>query len=105
MKAQNNVVKIKLHRNTTPDKSDTNEIKMSLFDNLDTEEFLLFQKNYKMTFEVLLTLTAGPKIQYLHTFLPGKALCDFGILCARIGNMTTTRLNHILLILCTFTPN
>ena len=46
---------------------------MSLFDNVDPEEFLLFKQNHRMTLEAPETLIEGTKIQYLHTFTRGEA--------------------------------
>ena len=55
-------VNIKLRRYPTPEKSDLYELKMSLFDKGDTEEFLLFIRNFQMTLEASGKLTTGAKI-------------------------------------------
>ena len=69
MKAERDCVKIKLRRDPTSEKSDLYEFKMALFDNGETEEFLLFLQNFKMTLEASVTLVARKTRQYLCTLL------------------------------------
>ena len=65
-------VKIKLCRDSTSEKSDLYEFKMALFENGETEEFLFFVRNLKMTFEASVTLAADANIQYLCTLVCGE---------------------------------
>ena len=48
------------------------EFKMDLFDNDKTEDLLLLMNNFKMTLNVLGTLAANEKIQYLLNTLRGE---------------------------------
>ena len=50
---------------------------MSLFDNGDPEEFLLFVRNFNMTLAASGALEAGAKIQYLRTLVRREALHQF----------------------------
>ena len=74
---------------------------MALFDNGETEEFLLFIRNFQMTLEASGTFAACVKIQYLHTLLNGKALRQLDILFVEARSMTIEHLNRIILSLVT----
>ena len=50
---------------------------MALFSNGKPEEFLLFIRNLNMDLEDSLTLEPAAKVQYLGTFVCGKALRNF----------------------------
>ena len=97
MKLEKYYVRIKLRRFPTSQKSDMYEFRISLFENGEPEQFLLFQKKYKMMLDASGTLIADVKIQYLQTLLCGEALHEFDTLCVQIENTTTTHLNWILL--------
>ena len=84
-----------MRRYPTSEKSDLYEFKMELFDNGDTEEFLMFIHNSQITLGVSGTLGASAKIQYLHTLLLGETLCQLGMLSVEVVSMTTTHLNRI----------
>ena len=71
-KSDINCVKIKFCRDPTSEKSDLYESKTSLFDCGETEEFLFFVRNLKMTFEASVTLAADANIQYLCTLVCGE---------------------------------
>ena len=60
--------------------SDLYEFKMSLFDNGETEDFLLFVRNFNMNLVVLEMLEAGAKCQYLFTIVRREALRQFDLL-------------------------
>ena len=51
--------------------TDLYEFKMSLFDNDEPEEFLLFVRNFNMTLAASGTLEAGMKYKYLLTLVRG----------------------------------
>ena len=70
---------------------------MTLFDNIDPEEFLLFIRNFNVTLEVSGTLVAGAEIQYLPTLLCGKLLCQFDTFSDEVGSTTSENLNKIIL--------
>ena len=82
-------VKMKLRRYPTSEKAHLYELKMSLFDSVKPEEFLLFVKNFNMTLEVLGTLVAGAKIQYIHTLVCGEELHHIDTLSAEVVNTTS----------------
>ena len=49
------------------------EFKMDLFENDKTEDLLLLMNDFKMTLNILGTLAADEKIQYLLNILRGEA--------------------------------
>ena len=61
-KSEKYYVNLKLRRNPTSEKFDMYEFRMALCNNGDPEEFLLFQRNYKMALDASGTLTADLKI-------------------------------------------
>ena len=73
-KPDNDCVKSKLSRDPTSEKSDLYEFKMTLFDNVKPEEFLLFVRYFQMTLEASGMLAAGANIQYLLMVVRGEAL-------------------------------
>ena len=52
-------------------------VQISLLDNGDPEEFLLFIRNLNMTLVVSGTLEVGDKYQYICTLVHREALCQF----------------------------
>ena len=62
-KSDKDFVKLKLCRDPTLPTSDLYEFKMSLFDNGNTEEFLLFVCNFNTTLAASGTLETGAKYQ------------------------------------------
>ena len=48
--------------------------RMSLFENGDPEEFLMFVRNFNMTLAEIGTLETGSNIQYLRTLVRVEAL-------------------------------
>ena len=70
---------------------------MSLFDNGNTEEFLLFVRNFRIALEASVNLADNAKLQYLCMLLSGEALCQLDTLCAHLGSTTTTYLNRVIL--------
>ena len=58
----------------TSEKLDLYGFKMTLFDNGNPEELLLFIRNFNMTLEVSIALVSGANIQYLLTLVRGEAL-------------------------------
>ena len=57
---------------------------MSLFDNTNPEEFLLFICDFKMTLMTAGTLQAGAKVQYLQTLVRGEVLRQFDFLSSGV---------------------
>ena len=62
-------IKLKLHRYPNFSTSDIYEFKMSLFDNGEPEEFLLFFRNFNVTFVTSGKLEVGVKYQYFYTLV------------------------------------
>ena len=62
---------IKLGRDLTSEKLDLYEFKMVLFDNGETEEFLLLVYNFNMTPEASIMLETAGKMQYLRMLAHG----------------------------------
>ena len=89
--------KIKLHRGSTSQNSDLYIFNVSLFDNRDTGEFLLFIKNCSRTREASGTLASGTNIQYIRTLVCEEALRQFDTLSAEVGSTTPENLTSIIL--------
>ena len=70
-------VKFKLRRDPTSSTSGLYEFKMSLFDNGDSELFLLFIRHFNMTLMVSGMLDTGAKYQYLCTHFCIEAFLQF----------------------------
>ena len=62
---------INLYGCTTSEKSEVYKFKMALFDNGESEEFLLFLRNFKTTIDASGTLTVNAELQYLRPLLRG----------------------------------
>ena len=78
------LINIKLRRDPGSQKLDLYEFKMSLFNNGNPEEFLLFVNNFNTTLGSSRTLQAGVNIQYLHTLVSGEALQHFDTLSSDV---------------------
>ena len=70
-------IKLKLRRYPTSIMSNLNKFMMSLFDNGETEEFLLFMHNFNINITVSGALDIGAKIKYLCGLVCGEALRHF----------------------------
>ena len=70
-KSGKDVVKLELHRDSTYPTSDLYEFKMSLFENGELEEFILFVCNFDMALAVSGTLESDVKFQCLCTLFHG----------------------------------
>ena len=92
-------VKIKFRRYPTSQKLDLYGFKMSLFDNLNTGEFLLFVSNFSMNLEASGNLVASTNIQYLLTLIIGEALHQYDMFPAKVGSTTSENLKSIILCL------
>ena len=69
---------------------------MSLFDNGEPEEFLLFVRNFNMTLAASGTLEVGAKIRYLSTLVRGKVLIQFDLLSADVEIRQTLNVDDII---------
>ena len=65
------------------------KFKMALFDNGETEDFLLFQPNYWMTLEVSGDITMDARIQYLCMLINVEVLCEFENICGKLVTVPT----------------
>ena len=70
-------VYMKFHRDLTSSTSDLYTFWMSLYDNGNTEEILLFVCNFNMTLAATRMLEKGAKIHYIRTLVCGEALREF----------------------------
>ena len=84
MESQKKIVKLKLRRYPTSPLLDIYELKISLFDNGEPEEFLLFVHNFNMTIRASGLLEAGAKYQCLCNLVRREALRQFDSLSADI---------------------
>ena len=78
--------------------------KMSLFDNDEPEEFLLFVRNFNMTLAASGTLEAGAKYQYLCNLVRGEALRQFDSLSADVDFSETLNVDYIITGLAQYFP-
>ena len=81
-KSEKYFVQLKFCRDTTSSTLDLYKFKMSLFDNGDSEDFLLFVRNFNKTLAVSGTLETGSKVQYICTLFRVEALRQFEFLSA-----------------------
>ena len=96
-KLDSNFVKIKLRMDPTSENSDLYELKTTLFDNGNPEEFLLFIQNSKMTLKASGTHKYVVNIQYLCTLVSRKALHQFYALSAEVESSILETLLSIIL--------
>ena len=82
-------VKLKLRGDSTYSTSDIYEFRMSLFDHVEAEEFLLFVQNFQMTLADMETFETEAKIQYTRTHVRGEALRQFDLVSADSKNTET----------------
>ena len=101
-KPDKDCVEIKMCRDLTSEKLDLYKFKIALFENSEPGKFLLFVKNLQKILKGSRTLNASEKIQYLHTILRGKALCQLDKLPVEVGSTTISHLNRIIFRLCTY---
>ena len=77
---------------------------MSLLDNSDLEEFLLFACNFNKTLAAAGMLEAGAKYQYLCTIVCGEALRQFDSLSADVEGTETLNVDYIIRGLAQYFP-
>ena len=97
-------VKLKLHIYPMEYTSDLYEFKMSLFDNGDPEEFLLFVRNFNITLSASGALEVGTKGQYLCTLVHGEALLHFDSFSADVESTQTLNVDDIIKGLVQYFP-
>ena len=90
------IVKLKLRRDPTSSTSDIYEFSMSLFENGDMEEFLLFVSNFNTTVAALGTLETCTNIQYLHPIFHGEELRKFDSLSADVESTEPLNMEYII---------
>ena len=78
-KSDGDHVKLKLCRDPTPSTSDLYEFRMSLFDYVEPEEFLLFMQNFPMNLAATGMLEMEAKVQYICVLVRGEALRHFDL--------------------------
>ena len=83
-KPDKDFVKLKLCRYPTLPTYDLYELRMSFFDNVKLEEFLLLVCNFNMTLAASGTLEVDTKFQYLFTLVCREALRHIELLSADI---------------------
>ena len=97
-------VKLKLRRYPTSSTPDLYQFKMSLFENFDPEEFLLFVRNFNMILAASGTLEAGVKYKYLHTIVRGEEWHQFDLLSAEVEVIETLNIDYIITGLAKYPP-
>ena len=75
---------------------DLYEFKISLFDNGEPEDFLLFVRNFNMTLAASGRMDASAENQHLCTLVHGEALRQFDSLYADIEGTKTLNLGDII---------
>ena len=86
--------KLKHRRDFTSPTSELYEFKMSLFDNGEQYEFLLFVCNLNTTLAASGTLEAGAKYQYICNLFRGEALRQFDSLPADVEISETLNVDY-----------
>ena len=103
-KSEKDFVKLKLRRDPTLPTSDLYEFKMSLFENSESEEFLLFVKSFNMTLTQSGALQADAKYQYLRTLVREEVLRQFDLLSADVEGTETLNIDYIIMGLALYFP-
>ena len=75
---------------------DLYELKMSLFDNGEPEDFLLFVCNFITTLAVSVTLEAGKKYKYFSNLVREEALRQIYLLSADVEGTETPNVDYII---------
>ena len=70
---------------------------MTLFDNVNSEDFLLFIRNLQTTLEASGTVAAGAKIRYLRLMIHREALIQLDTLSTEAVSNTPEHLKSIIL--------
>ena len=83
---------------------DLYEFKMSLFENSDPEEFLLFVRNFNINLAASGILEAGAKIQYLCTRVHLRSLRHFDSLFSDVESTQTINVEDIIKGLAQYPP-
>ena len=99
-KSDKGFVKMKLCRDPTSENSDVYEFRIDLFDNGESEEFLLFVCYFNMTLVASRMFNTGANIQYLHMLVRGEALRQFDMLSAEVRSATSENLTFVILGFC-----
>ena len=95
-KSDKDFVKLKLCKDPTSSTSDLYEFNMSLFDNGEPEEFLLFVRNFDMTLAVSGPLETGAEIQYLFTLVCGEALHQIDLFSSDMESTNPLTVEYII---------
>ena len=103
-KSHKDFVKLNLCRDPTLPTSGLYEFKMSLFDNGDPEEFLLFVSNFNTTLVASGTLEAGEKYLYLCTIVREESVSQFDSLSANVEGTDTLNVYYISTSLSNYFP-
>ena len=78
------LVKLKLCRDPTSEKSDLYELNTALSEYGEPEEFQLFVWNFNMTLAASGKLEMDAKVQYIRTLVHGESLRQFDLLSADV---------------------
>ena len=84
-----NIIKVKMWRNLTLDRSDTYDINMSIFKDCQPEEFLMLLKKLRIAIYGTGTMSPYGRIDYLWMMLNREALRNFNELPSQ-NNVTKT---------------
>ena len=68
---------------------------MSIFDNVQTEEFLTILRNFRISIDITGTIMTTGLVKYLRMMLRGKRIREFGELSLQ-GNTTNNHLKYIM---------
>ena len=90
-------VKLELHRDLRSDKSDLYQLKIALFENGDTEDFLLFVRKPNTTIEASGMLGMAAKVPYICMLICGEAFRQFYLLSADVEGTNPLTVETIIL--------
>ena len=96
MVSETKKIKLKLRRDPTWPTLDLYEFKMSLFDNVEPVEFLLFVCKFNTTLAASGKLEAGTKYQYLCTLVHREVLRQFDSFSTDVEGTETLNVDYII---------
>ena len=96
-KSEKDQVKIKMHRDLRLEHLNMYEFNMTLFENGEPEETLLFVHHFNMLLNAYGMLSASSKLHYICNILHIGAIYQFDDLCIQIGSTAMAHLNQVIL--------
>ena len=71
-----NIIKVNMRKNSTSAMSETHNLNLSMFEDVQPEEFIVLLKNLRTVIVETSTMSQLGRINYLHKMLLGEVLRD-----------------------------